>query len=94
MLKDLLEAFYEERNKIGEIEEKKNQQINDMCKLWINENSKYVNGIKLVYDELNKINEKFSKELENQSKKLDDSILLNKLENFNIKNDFKILKKY
>ena len=40
---DLSEAFHEERNKIGEMEEKKNQQINNLCEIWNNENSKNIN---------------------------------------------------
>ena len=88
---DISEAFSAEGKMIGDINEDKNKQINNICKVWNDENSKNIKDIKLVYDKLNKNDEKFSKELENQSKKLVDSILKNKLENDNIKNEFKIL---
>ena len=87
---DLIQAFDTERNKISEIDENKNQQINKMCEIWGVENSKNIENIKSVNNALNENNHKI-KELANQSKKLEDSILNNKLENDKIKNDFKIL---
>ena len=88
---DLTQAFNAERNKIGEIEENKNQQINKMCEIWSNENLKNIENIKSVHNALNENNQKISEELANQSKKLEESILRNKLENENINNSFKIL---
>ena len=49
---DISEAFCEEGIIIGEINENKNQQINNICKEWNNDNSKNVNDIKLVYDKI------------------------------------------
>ena len=89
---DLTEAFNAQENKINNIEENKNQQINKICNIWNEENSKNINGIKSVHNAINENNQKISKELENQSKKLDESILKNKLDNNNIEKDFKILK--
>ena len=62
-----------------------------MCEVWNNE-FKNIENIKSVNDAPNENNQKISKELANQSKKLDESILQNKLENDNIKNDCEILK--
>ena len=64
-----------------------------MCDIWSNENSKNIENIKSVHNALNENNQKISKELANQSKKLEESILQNKLENNNIKNNFEFLKK-
>ena len=89
---DLTQAFNAERNKIGEVDENKNQQIKEMCEIWNKENSKNIESIKLVHNALNENNQKFSNELANQSKKLDESILKNQLDNENFKNEFKILK--
>ena len=55
---DISEAFCAEGEIIGEINEDKNQKINNMCKVWNDENSKNVKDIKQVYDKLNKNNEK------------------------------------
>ena len=87
---DLTDAFYAERNKIDEINENKNQQINKLCEVWNNENNKNIESIKSVHNELNENNQKI-KELQNKSKKLDESIQKNKLENENIKSEFQIL---
>ena len=89
---DLTEAFNAQENKINNIEENKNQQINKICDIWNKENSKNINGIKSAHNAINENNQKISKELENQSKKLDESILNNNLNNDNIKKDFEILK--
>jgi chromosome segregation ATPase len=91
---DLTQAFNVESNKIGEIGEigeNNNQQINKMCEVFNNENSKNIESIKQVNNALNVSNQKISEELANQSKKLEESILRNKLENENINNSFKIL---
>ena len=89
---DLTEAFNAQENKINNIEENKNQQINKICNIWNEENSKNINGIKSAHNAINENNQKISEELKNQSKKLDESILKNNLNNDNIKKDFEILK--
>ena len=89
---DLTEAFNAQENKINTIEENKNQQINKICNIWNEENSKNINGIKSAHNAINENNQKISEKLKNQSKKLDESILKNKLDNNNIKKDFEILK--
>ena len=88
---DLTQAFNAESNKINEVDENKNQQINKLYEVLNNENSKNFESIKSVSIALNEHNQKLSKELENQSKKLNESIINNKVDNDNIKNDFEIL---
>ena len=88
---DLTQAFNAESNKINEVDENKNQQINKLYEVFNNENSKNFESIKSVSIALNEHNQKLSKELENQSKKLNESIINNKVDNDNIKNDFEIL---
>ena len=89
---DLTEAFSVQENKINNIEEKKNEQLNNICNIFNEENSKNIESIKSVHNAINENNQKISKELEDQSKKLDESILKNNLNNDNIKKDFEILK--
>ena len=62
---DLTEAFNAQENKINNIEENKNQQINKICNIWNEENSKNINGIKSAHNAINENNQKISKELEN-----------------------------
>ena len=90
-LKNDPQAFNAESNKINEVDENKNQQINKLYEVLNNENSKNFESIKSVSIALNEHNQKLSKELENQSKKLNESIMNNKVDNDNIKNDFEIL---
>ena len=45
---DLSEAFSEEGKIIGDINEDRNKQINNICKIWNDENSKNIKDIKLV----------------------------------------------
>ena len=92
---DLTNAFTEQEQKINNIKES-NNEVNEKCskfyEKWENEDLKNKENIKNVNEILNENNNKIVNEINCQSKKLDESIMKNNLENNNIKNEFKILK--
>ena len=95
-LKDnLTKAFQVQENKINNINQdnnKVNQKCYDFYKAWLDEDSKNKESINKVHEVLNENNNKIANEINCQSKKLDESIQKNKIDNEKIKNDFEILK--
>ena len=92
---DFYQAIGIQENKINNIQES-NNEVNEKClkfyEKWENEDLKNKENIKNVNEILNENNNKIVNEINCQSKKLDESIMKNNLENNNIKNEFKILK--
>ena len=92
---DVDNAFKMQENKINCINAGKDE-VNEKCsefyKEWEKENSINKENLDKVCKAMNDNNNKMANEISCQSKKLDESILNNKLENDKFKNDFKILK--
>ena len=92
---DLTQAFTVQEEKINNINEN-NNKVNEKCfkffEEWQKENEINKKNLNKVHNQLNENNTKIEKEINNQSKKLEDSILNNNLNNDNIKSEFEILK--
>ena len=92
---DFYQAIGIQENKINNIKES-NNEVNEKCfkffEEWQKENEINKKNLNKVHNQLNENNIKIEKEINNQSKKLEDSILNNNLNNDNIKSEFEILK--
>ena len=92
---DFSKALITQENKINLVNESKNK-VNEHCikfyEDWKIEDSRNKEDINNVNKAMNENNNKIEKEINNQSKRLDESFLKSKLDNDNIKNDFKNLK--
>ena len=88
-------SFTMQDNKINCINAGK-EEVNEKCKQfyskWEKEDSKNKEYLDHVYKVMDESNNRISNEINCQSKKLDESIQKNKIENDKFKNDFKILK--
>ena len=92
---DLDKAFAIQEDKIISIDASKNevtQKCIEFYDKWKKENSKNIENFNEVYKVMDENNNRIVNDISCQSKKLDDSIMNNKLENDKFKNDFNILK--
>ena len=92
---DLDKAFAIQEDKINSIDASKNE-VNQKCsefyEKWEKENSENKENLDKVCKVMDECNNKITKEINCQSKRLNESIMNNKLENDNFKNNFEILK--
>jgi hypothetical protein len=92
---DLDKAFAIQEDKINSIDASKNE-VNQKCsefyEKWEKENSENKENLDKVCKVMDECNNKIAKEINCQSKRLNESIMNNKLENDNFKNNFEILK--